>query len=505
MEQILYEPIIEVDEETETSTLNLEKTLKQPLQILEELIKNSNETDVFDIKVFIERYISQLSQRDMKEIEDIISDPQFVFTDDKTVAEKTSFDLGDIKDLYYELKRRRYLDLKYNLEYIMDTLITPNIKKKFNVYLGESAIALDSVTIYKYINAYSGTKNLQTLGITYKSTFDQNAIHYTKPFVIDNKNCVEDMVKDIFNENNKLGINIRDRKRDLKYHYSYISIDNMTISQEIKQKLREGGIPIKEEALMEGSEYTSKCCKNIAVQLYNSLLSKGYRVTTDSRYSIISSIIWEMIWEYTVLLKSESPRHALVKHFSENDLVVMSTKPALRVMSKVLFYPKRNINSYNTVSITIPKDVSSGSYLIDTYGTAMGRVLSVNQDGSEIIVAPNVMVSKSRCEIKPIKLPVEEVYTEKVRQRFELEDNEFRTFTSFIHPNYLRQLKIMIPAYEIDELQHHISYDFNIRLDNEELLEKFNPIPWKVMGKTDYISDKGLYHKGLNAFSKGEE
>lgn len=485
----------------EKKRLNVEKTLIAPLNLFIDFVNGKDDSEKYEFNYLKSNLFDKLDKRDSEEIKDMMKDRNFRFTDDKTILEKEKdgklyFNIGDLKDILIELERRRYLDLKYDLDYVLDTLLVDELDKNVDVFFGRSALAIDSITYYRIIYKLNVERELgiheRNLKLSYKDNISDYNIQYTRTIDITDKNCIQKVCKDLFDEDNEIGLNVRDRKRNLKYHYEQISLSNFDISENIKELLK---INKKDKAVMEGSDLMTNPNMNLVVNLYKSLLIHGYIVNTskDSSGFTYSSLLNEMIWEYTLLSDIKQGRPIIGGLIKQDDPVIYSLLPAFNSMIKVI-YTKTKPTSFDRKSIYVGGEKEEYKLILDHSSVSIGVVRDISEDMNNIKLAPTTYIGKDSREYIGIKnISIDTIYPKSIKYT---DKNNKKTSETFISDNSMKKIKIFVHASQFDDLMHHISPGFNLILDKGGFFEEdVNPIPWLVGDRWEWIEEKGLYHR----------
>lgn len=481
--------------------LNVEKTLKAPLKILEDFINGKKDNEEFEFFDLTEKVFKNMDKRDTIEIDDMLKDKNFKFTDDKTIKDKYKGDkiylnVGDLKDILIELERRRYLDIKYDLDYVLDTLLVNELNKGTQVFFGRSAMAIDSITYYRIMYKINVERDLgiheRNLRLSYKDNISNYNIQYTRTIHVTEKGCVDKIYKDLFNEEEDLGLNIRDRKRNLKYHLEQISLSNFDITDEVKEVM---GLSRKDKAIMEGSDIMTNPNMRLVMNLYEKFIKHGYIVNTykDSSGFTYSSLLNEMLWEYMILLDIKDNRPLVGGLIRENDPVIYSLLPAFNSLIKVI-YTKSKPASFDKKSVYVGAPDEEYKLILDHSAASIGIIKEISEDGNNIKLLPTTYIGKDTREYIGIQnIGIEDIYPKTIKIA---NPKDRKTSETFISDNSLKRIKFFVHGSQFDDLMHHISTGFNLILDKGTFFEEdVNAIPWLVGDRWEWIEEKGYYHR----------
>lgn len=496
MARSVYYPVVR--ESDGKSVLDVELTFKQPLNPLLEYIDSLKDSEYKNRSEIEGNVFSKLEKRDKDELSDIYLDKYFMFTDNEKIDDKEKFNKDDLKDLYYELVRRRYLDLKYDTDYIQNTLLGKFYETGSDIYFGTSVLAIDLVTYYKlFFNFQKYNKPFSSsLKMTYDDYMQGNNIYYKVPFIVDDPNSVEIMMKTLLNKDNKIGLNVRDRIRDLKYHKATIYIEKPTFSKKLIDSLK-----MREDmaGLKEGSNFSRDYFNKLATELYKYVLSKGYLASFKyDMHGVLGALITETIWEILLIKMCANPDDTIKKYFKEGDMVLFSTYPALSTMTKVLNKPDQTSYGYKDV---FKDDTLDGKPMLDYNAVTIGRVAKINSVKREIIINKSLIIQQCREFIQDIKESYDTYFSTQYRKEFVeyIEKTKDITkkddYSNILPESVTSKVKILIPGYYINELQHYPNRELNTFITQEEFINSFIPVAWTV-GDVDYsINPMGYYHR----------
>lgn len=496
MARSAYYPVVrEIDGK---STLDVELTLKQPLNSLLEYIDSLKDSDIINKSDIESNIFTKLEQRDKDELSDIYLDKNFRFTDDLKILDKDQYSKDDLKDIYYELVRRRYLDLKYDTDYIHNTLLGKFYENGSDIYFGTSVLAIDLVTFYRlYFNFKKYNKGSESsLKMTYDEYLQDNNIYYKVPFIVDDPNSVETMMKILLNKDNKIGLNVRDRIRDLKYHKATIYIEKPTFSKKLIDSLK-----MKEDmaGLKEGSNFSRDYFNKLATELYKHVLSKGYLISFKyDMHGVLGALLTETIWEILLIQMCENPDETINTKFNEGDMVLFSTYPALSTMTKVLNKPDQTSYGYKDIFID---DSLEGKPILDYNAVTIGRIAKINNLKRELTINKSLIIQRRREFIQDIKESYNTYFSKEYRKAFVeyLERSKDVTkkdnYSNLLPTSVTNKVKVLIPGYYINEFQHYPNKELNTFITQEEFINNFVPVAWTVGNVDNSINPKSYYHR----------